>query len=343
MQLLLYVVWLSLCVVHGSTGNSALLRREPSKAGGFKESGIRAHRNGENSETGRKRVSNFVSTLHAGVTKGYKRLGVDVKKHQLRSNSTVLAGIFCYAVVRRHSPTIPILSRHLRRACDGWSLYGSFNDPRYGVVKAYSQENERKAIKAQMHEMMVGVWSDIAHRRFLAKYKWFVKVDDDCYVRPGMLRKGLARYGDDAIVSVWQDDDEREPDMSDGFFVAVPHGLIVSLVKELNRGPSTCDQVLSGHDESLRGTREPPGCDLQINVVGFLDQHGNNLVVGDTCVDLQGFASHDFKNGGLFCPSQSCQKGRRRCISNEFAIAHGGDLKWASTWRAFSLAFDSPR
>merc|ERR1719198_2026216 len=128
---------------------------------------------------------------------------------------------------------------------------------------------------------MVGVWNDIAHRGFLEKYKWFVKVDDDCYVRPGMLRRGLARYGDDQIVTAWQDDQPNEPAGTDGFLIAIPHGYIGSLIQELNRRHSMCDQVLSGHDEHPQDTAAPPDCNVENNFTAFLDEHGNSLVVAD--------------------------------------------------------------
>ena len=46
------------------------------------------------------------------------------------------------------------------------------------------------------------------------------------------------------------------------------------------------------------------------------------------------FAKHNFKNGHL-CPDRKCQVGKVRCISDQFAVVHGGFFKNASGARMY--------
>jgi len=202
--------------------------------------------------------------------------------------------LFCYSLVRappHREKTVPLLARQLATACDGWGFFSSAEDRELNIAKAYSHEDERRAIKHQMHEMVAaGVWRKLAEMGAIEKYTWILKVDADTFVRPSTLRRAFGdvsvRLGPERarrrVISVVDDDVDDGGTVVEGFFVALP----TALGTALSKGPATrCDELLSGHNEE----EDVPGffesaCLQSIHFDGFMsltDRHGFAKVAYD--------------------------------------------------------------
>jgi len=177
--------------------------------------------------------------------------------------------LFCYALVRTPCSEIcEMLATQLNAGCDGWALFGDTEDQAKHVTKVYSKAVVKNALKHQMREMItLGVWKHLDEVGALDEYEWFLKVDEDSFVRPSTLRKQFraiytrSRYdklttGDSfyddghfsghegAIVS----DAFRDEQSVEGYFIAL-RADVVHAIKAMG-WPRLCDELLSGHNDS---------------------------------------------------------------------------------------------
>lgn len=211
--------------------------------------------------------------------------------------------LFCYAVVPTNANDQPnkiglkpLLATQLSAACDGWALFGETEDPANNVTKAFSREVVPHAMENDMREMVtLGVWPHLIERGALDEYEWFLKVDEDSFVRPSTLRKVFKSLHTspprDLFISL------HDETLVDGFFDAV-HADGVLAIQSMG-WPAFCDGMLSGHDcvkcdgPAYTGQRMPMGSEClaslnktRVDVGVLTDTEGRKLVSGSDCMDI---------------------------------------------------------
>jgi len=211
--------------------------------------------------------------------------------HKLRPKT-----LFCYAQVRTPCEELcEMLATQLNAGCDGWALFGDTDNEDKHVTKVYSKAVIPHALAHQMREMITqGVWKHLDESGALDKYEWFLKVDEDSFVRPSTLRKTFkALYpssGPDSLISSHHNGaviSEGKNTPVEGFFVGLRVDAVLA-IKAMG-WPHECDEVLSGHNDSPDndpGNPEPDVNDcfnrLGINRIGRLfDTGGHALVIND--------------------------------------------------------------
>eukprot|EP00747_Dinoflagellata_sp_TGD_P169731 gnl/TRDRNA2_/TRDRNA2_199509_c0_seq1.p1 gnl/TRDRNA2_/TRDRNA2_199509_c0~~gnl/TRDRNA2_/TRDRNA2_199509_c0_seq1.p1 ORF type:complete len:297 (-),score=35.11 gnl/TRDRNA2_/TRDRNA2_199509_c0_seq1:55-945(-) len=192
------------------------------------------------------------------------------------------AGSCCYAMVR--SPpedTTSLLFKQLNAACDRSMLFSHDDVLALQITKAYSKEEEVTDVrKGSMHHMILGIFGHLSKMGILQRAKWIVKVDSDSFVRPSFLRAALQQYETPdfrSVVSV------GNADTPDGFFVAVPRSIAVSLYKDLKRS-NRCSALMSGHNNNNTFNEYSASgqCiqSLQLGkMVPLMDKKGHHLVL----------------------------------------------------------------
>lgn len=204
--------------------------------------------------------------------------------HKLRPKT-----LFCYAQVRTPCEELcEMLATQLNAGCDGWALFGDTDNEDKHVTKVYSKRDIPHALAHQMREMITqGVWKHLDESGALDEYEWFLKVDEDSFVRPSTLRKTFNSLypssGPDSLISSDHNGaiiSEGKSTPVEGFFVALRVDAVLA-IKAMG-WPNECDEVLSGHNEGSGPDVNDCFRRLGINRIGRLfDTGGHALVIND--------------------------------------------------------------
>jgi hypothetical protein len=191
--------------------------------------------------------------------------------------------LFCYAFTATpHETVLSPFTKQLSAACDGWAVFSWRDDPSLGVVKAYTQVQERRALASHQQEMMQGAWRHMNGTGIMNRYDWFLKLDPDTFVVPSRLKAAISRYpkGFGKLLTQGIDD-------TDGNFVGMSQDLLVKTAEAYARHPDCFRNKhfgeISGHFLLL----ELPHCPQIPKVEMLADSDGDALVASfENCGEL---------------------------------------------------------
>jgi len=189
--------------------------------------------------------------------------------------------LFCYSLVRTPpEPTAALLANQLSAACDGWAFFGDTEDPANNVTKGFERIDfahyKLMGSPGAHYKATRSVWKHLVESGALEEYEWFLRVEPDSFVRPSTLRQTFKALHTSCRRGGYMCSDN----INEGYFLALQADVVLG-IKSLGWPTGSCDNVLSGHSNSVRPCIERLNRIERLNIssMGALtDPEGNNLV-----------------------------------------------------------------